>query len=464
MFLEKISNYKCSQRFEYHVFLVLIFLLFYLCFEKYVVNLLNFNVASFVIAKYLSEFLVCTLVIIRFHEIAEALGESKVLFLLVVSLLSSISLSVFLSESSLLDNALSARLFLRYFFVFLLSLTLVWGRNRQLVLFVSILFLSFFQVAVAQLQKLSAGFVTNSLLELNRPLSRWVGGAFAQNMRVFKQGAYTGSFNDPTTLSAFLLLSMIVLSAFVLYSKRHHMVCWPLGMILLSYGLFLSHKRMPLLLGVSMSCIILFLLVKKTRKWLVFLLGVGILFVGMNFNAGEVGFKSKLSRETNIPYTLMMQQILSRQYWEKSASVSRLSTLQNVGREYILFGPFLGYGPDQEQVKKSLAKQNPELVYVLGYDGFKDFYWVALLCFYGYPGLLSILSLFMFLSFRYVKYLKTIKKNELSVVLMALLCILATVVYACVVRAFELRIYSYLFWLINGVALSVCMRRKPIDE
>lgn len=463
MFSKKINKYICGHNFEVFVLYSLFFILVYLCFESYFVNILSFSSFSFLFAKYLSELIVYTLVFIRLPVIVESLEQSKTLLILTLAVLSAITISVVLSESGALYNALSARLFLRYFCVFLLALTLTWNQTRLKSLFATILTLGFFQVILAQFQKFGTSFFTNSFPEFNRFFSGAFGGRFVKDIRVLKEGAYTGSFDDPTSLSAFLLLVLIIYSVYVLSTSKHPAWYWLLGM-LLSYGLFLTHKRAPLLIGVSISCVILFILLKKARPYLVIVLALAVTIVAVNFTEGEVGYKSKLSREVNIPYSLMIEQVISSQYWEKSASASRLSTLVNVGREYFLFGPFFGYGPDEAQTKRALAIQNPELNYVLKYDGFKDFYWVSLLCFYGYPGFVSILLVFLFLLIVFLRNLKGLAAPESSALLAAIFIILATLVYACVVRAFELRMYSYLFWLMNGVALSVCMRRNLDSE
>ena len=130
--------------------------------------------------------------------------------------------------------------------------------------------------------------------------------------------------------------------------------------------------------------------------------------------------------------------------------------------------PLLGYGADQNRAIERLnMSQRSFLLKVLSKEGFKDVYWVAMLCFYGLLGL-GFFALIFYKLFRYAFSLyrrtvspsssedRTVPVSHLarrSAIIM--LCLVAVTVFLLFFnRALEFRGYGFYFWLCAGLMFA----------
>ena len=124
--------------------------------------------------------------------------------------------------------------------------------------------------------------------------------------------------------------------------------------------------------------------------------------------------------------------------------------------------PILGYGADQNTTIDRLnMSQRSFLLKILSKNGFKDVYWVAILCFYGILGL----SFFALIFYRLFRAALNLYKNSVSTSLTSsrltqqiaiiMLCLVAVTVFLLFFnRTLEFRGYGFYFWLCAGLMFA----------
>ncbi|MCG9134582.1 hypothetical protein J5I95_23205, partial [Candidatus Poribacteria bacterium] len=130
--------------------------------------------------------------------------------------------------------------------------------------------------------------------------------------------------------------------------------------------------------------------------------------------------------------------------------------------------PILGYGADQNTTIERLnMSKRSFLLKVLSKNGFKDVYWVAILCFYGVLGL-GFFALIFYQLFRaalklYRKSVRTSLTTARDVIASRLtqriaiimLCLVAVTVFLLFFnRTLEFRGYGFYFWLCAGLMFA----------
>lgn len=130
--------------------------------------------------------------------------------------------------------------------------------------------------------------------------------------------------------------------------------------------------------------------------------------------------------------------------------------------------PILGYGADQNTtIEKLNMSKRSFLLKVLSKNGFKDVYWVAILCFYGVLGLVFFALIFYQL-FRaafnlYKRSVSTpfagardvISSRVTQQIAIIMLCLVAVTVFLLFFnRTLEFRGYGFYFWLCAGLMFA----------
>ena len=152
------------------------------------------------------------------------------------------------------------------------------------------------------------------------------------------------------------------------------------------------------------------------------------------------------------------------------AQKQRLGALIGNVPTVLINKPILGYGADQNTTIERLnMSKRSFLLKVLSKNGFKDVYWVAILCFYGILGL-SFFALIFYQLFRAA--LRLYKRSVSSSpnvgaglvparsgvtqqIAIVMLCLVAVTVFLLFFnRTLEFRGYGFYFWLCAGLMFA----------
>ncbi|MCG9129980.1 hypothetical protein JT359_20525, partial [Candidatus Poribacteria bacterium] len=133
----------------------------------------------------------------------------------------------------------------------------------------------------------------------------------------------------------------------------------------------------------------------------------------------------------------------------KVAQKQRLGALLGNVPTVISNKPLLGYGADQNTTIERLNNSKRSFLFkILSKKGFKDVYWVAILCFYGLLGL----GLFMLIFYKLFTaslriYRRTVSKITKETALVMLCLVVVTVFLLFFNRTLEFRGYGFYFWM-----------------
>ena len=133
----------------------------------------------------------------------------------------------------------------------------------------------------------------------------------------------------------------------------------------------------------------------------------------------------------------------------KVAQKQRLGALIGNVPTVIVNKPLLGYGADQNTTIDRLNKSKRSfLLKILSKKGFKDVYWVAILCFYGVLGLgLFMLIFYKLFTASFKLYKTTISKFTKEIAMVMLCLVVVTVFLLFFNRTLEFRGYGFYFWM-----------------
>ena len=151
-----------------------------------------------------------------------------------------------------------------------------------------------------------------------------------------------------------------------------------------------------------------------------------------------------------------------------SGSYVRIAQKQRLGAlignvpTVLINKPILGYGADQNTTIERLnMSKRSFLLKILSKEGFKDVYWVAILCFYGVLGL----GFFALIFYRLFRAALNLYKRSVSTSLTSsrltqqiaiiMLCLVAVTVFLLFFnRTLEFRGYGFYFWLCAGLMFA----------
>jgi len=131
--------------------------------------------------------------------------------------------------------------------------------------------------------------------------------------------------------------------------------------------------------------------------------------------------------------------------------------------ELVLSGDFiLGLSPDRFYIAGIADQQYnsiPEILLILFDKVFEDFYWIALLSYYGLIGVAIWLLFFLKVGWHVKLLLRSDNATTRSVAFIAVMLIILMIPLNMANQAFESRYFSFYLWLFVG--LAVFLRRKP---
>ena len=435
------------------------FLTGYVAFEEFILKFLPVSDAVYSYLRFFGE----TLIYVAFgklviHKLYKGIPFVKTAIdLPIIGFYSVVLLSVLVNNSPLIGSLYNIRPFARYIVLFYLVANSNLSERRITVLLRMILGVGIFQIAAGVVQWMGGPAAFNFFLPRESTVS--IGG-FTKEYRLLELGREIGSVYG--TLGDTVIYGVFMILVLVVYLSRIRRLEYLnlLGAAVLFFFIARSYSRaatFSALLAGAAWYYFHYGWKKTLRLALTTTLIFGILLAIVNpFNLEYIN-----PRKARVGLVGNVTGVFSGSY-VRVAQKQRLGALIGNVPTVLVNKPILGYGADQNTTIDRLnASQRSFLLKILSKNGFKDVYWVAILCFYGILGL----SFFALIFYRLFRAALNLYKRSVSTPLVAsrltqqisiiMLCLVAVTVFLLFFnRTLEFRGYGFYFWLCAGLMFA----------
>lgn len=366
------------------------------------------------------------------------------------------------------------RAILRFVTLYYLIANLEIDDRQTLLLMRAVLIIGVVEGLLALAQYTSPGI--NNLF-VSRRAAPELGGA-VKAYAALKVGAVVGTFGVPAEMALFQCGALIVLAAVAAQKSLKSLFAPPalIALALIAWGAFATYKRFALLMIPFLLFVIIFLRANKPQRLIVTLAGILALSLGAIFFAAlpsiydtlPKSFTKLAVREEAFAVSEFVSELFSPQYWTRVFNASRGWFMFTVTEHMFQSDHLLiGYGPDESLARATLADSNYELrILNQGYKGFEDVYWIAMFIYYGLIGV-ALFGLMIFQTMRagFWLYRHGTSDPRRLLGLVAFTFAVLAVFYNFAERAFELRAFSFFFWLFAGLAANkMCVEKLALEN
>ena len=435
------------------------FLTGYVAFEEFILKFLPVSDALYSYLRFFGEMLIYAafgkLVI---HKLYRGIPFVKTAIdLPIIGFYIVVVLSMLINRSPLIGSIYNIRPFARYIILFYLVANSNLSEKRISTLLRIILGVGISQIAVGAVQWIGGPNAFNFFLPRQTSLS--IGG-FTKEYRLLELGREIGSVYG--TLGDTVIYGVFMILVLVIYLSRIRRLEYLnlLGAAILFFFIARSYSRaatFSALLAGGAWYYFHFGWKKTLRLALVTLVTFSILLAIVNpFNLEYIN-----PRKARVGLIGNVTGVFSGSY-VRVAQKQRLGALIGNVPTVLVNKPILGYGADQNTTIERLnASQRSFLLKILSKNGFKDVYWVAILCFYGLLGL----GFFALIFYRLFHFALNLYRRSISTPLAAsrltqqiaiiMLCLVAVTVFLLFFnRTLEFRGYGFYFWLCAGLMFA----------
>ena len=435
------------------------FLTGYVGFEEFILKFLPVSDALYSYLRFFGEILIYVafgkLVI---HKLNRGIPFVKTAIdLPIIGFYSVVLLSMLVNRSPLIGSIYNIRPFARYIVLFYLVANSNLSERRITTLLRIIIGVGIFQIAAGLIQWIGGPEAFDFFLPRETTLT--IGG-FTKEYRLLELGREIGSIYG--TLGDTVIYGVFMILVLVVYLSRIRRLEYLnlLGVIVLFFFIARSYSRaatFSALLAGGAWFYFHYGWKKTLRLALATVLIFGILLAVTNpFNLEYTN-----PRKARVGMVGNVTGVFSGSY-VRVAQKQRLGALIGNVPTVLVNKPILGYGADQNTTIDRLnASQRSFLLKILSKEGFKDVYWVAILCFYGVLGLLFFALIF----YRLFRAALNLYKRSVSTSLTAsrltqriaiiMLCLVAVTVFLLFFnRTLEFRGYGFYFWLCAGLMFA----------
>lgn len=429
---------------------IIYFLTGYFAFEEFVLKFLPVSDSVYSYLRFLGEILIyVAFVKLVLHKLYKGIPFVKTpIDLPVIGFYLVVFLSIVINRSPLIGSLYNVRPLARYIVLFYLVVNSPLSKQRIGTLLRLILTIGMIQIGIGMIQWV--GGPTLYDLFLPRASTLDIGG-FTKEYRLLEIGREIGSIygtlGDTVIYGVFMILILVI---FLSRIKRLEYLNL-LGIFVLLIFIARSYSRAATFSAV-LACVAWYFFQygwKKTiRLSLICLLFFGMLLAIVNpFELEYIN-----PRKAKVGLVGNVTGVFSGSY-VKVAQKQRLGALVGNVPTVLANKPLLGYGADQNTtIEKLNNSKRSFLLKILSKKGFKDVYWVAILCFYGLVGL----GLFMFIFFRLftasVKlYKKAVTKYTKEMAMVMICLVVVTMFLLFFNRTLEFRGYGFYFWMCAGL-------------
>ncbi len=371
-------------------------------------------------------------------------------------------LSMVINRSPLIGSLYNIRPLARYIVLFYLIVNSPLSKQRIDTLIRIILCIGVVQIGIGMIQWFGGPTLYDMFLPRASTLE--VAG-FTKEYRLLEIGREIGSIygtlGDTVIYGVFMIVVLVIFLSRV--KRLEYLNLLAIGILLMCIAR--SYSRAATF-SALLACVVWYFFQygwKKTvRLSLVILLFFGIMLAIVNpFELEYIN-----PRKARVGLVGNVTGVFSGSY-VKVAQKQRLGAILGNVPTVLANKPLLGYGADQNTTIDRLNKSKRSFLFkVLSKKGFKDVYWVAILCFYGVLGL----GLFAFIFYRlFIASLRLYKRTanrltkEMALVMLCL--VVVTVFLLFFNRTLEFRGYGFYFWMCAGIMFvsdTAIQTYKPI--
>ncbi len=441
------------------------FLTGYVAFEEFILKFLPISDTAYSYLRFLGEILIYVafgkLVIHKLHRGIPFVKTA--IDLPIIGFYTVVLLSVFVNGSPLMGSIYNIRPFARYIVLFYLVANSPLSERRIATFLRIILGIGIFQLAAGLIQWVGGPAAFDFFL----PRESTIGIAgFTKEYRLLELGREIGSvygtLGDTVIYGIFMILVLIVYLSRIRRLEYLNL----LGAAVLFFFIARSYSRaatFSALLAGGAWYYFHFGWKKTLQLAGVTALVFGLLLAVVNpFNLEYIN-----PRKARVGLVGNVTGVFSGSY-VRVAQKQRLGALIGNVPTVLVNKPILGYGADQNSTIEGLnMSKRSFLLKVLSKSGFKDVYWVAILCFYGLLGL-GFFALIFFQLFRaaFNLYKRSISPSSLirhdastsrvtQQIAIIMLCLVAVTVFLLFFnRTLEYRGYGFYFWLCAGLMFA----------
>lgn len=438
---------------------MLYFLTGYVAFEEFLLKFLPVSDAVYSYLRFFGEMLIYAafgkLVI---HKLYRGIPFVKTAIdLPIIGFYSVVLLSMLVNRSPIIGSLYNIRPFARYIILFYLIANSNLSERRITTLLRIILGVGILQIGAGIIQWAGGPAAFNFFLPRETTLS--IGG-FTKEYRLLELGREIGSVYG--TLGDTVIYGVFMILVLVIYLSRIRRLEYLnlLGAAVLFFFIARSYSR-----AATFSALLAggawYYFHYGWKKTLQLALATIVVFGLLLAIANPFNLEYINPRKARVGLVGNVTGVFSGSY-VRVAQKQRLGALIGNVPTVLVNKPILGYGADQNTTIERLnSSQRSFLLKILSKNGFKDVYWVAILCFYGLLGL----GFFALIFYRLFRTALNLYKRSVGTSLAAshltqqiaiiMLCLVAVTVFLLFFnRTLEFRGYGFYFWLCAGLMFA----------
>lgn len=464
------------MRLKFNYSTVIIFLALYVPFEVIILKYLPVSDRIYSLLRFVPEVVIYLLLILNvIHSVFHKHWISrtpidKALFLFVLSAI----ISIIVNSAPLSLSIIGMRPLLRYIALFYIMSNIDVPQSKIKFLLLALIFVGAFQSLLTSYQH----FAGVSKLFYPRATDLEVEGVQSQFKLVQtgwgsgrEQGAGIGTFGDSLLVALFLVFITVLTYSYYLrmevkslFNKIFLLSAFSLVLI----ALFYTYSRASVLIGVAAVPIMLFLGNRIKKLFFItfmasFLLAA-VLFLMANQNTSSNAYYNPKNKYTT-PIDNITS-IFSQRYVQNNMEHSRGWIIVDVGLPILKSLKLFGYGPSGDESLGRMVKENVSGTMPFQNLGIiNDVYWVALLSYYGFVGIIFLLIiLYKIYKASMVVYKKSPSAIYSTVGLCMAVMVLLALPYTFIVRTFAFRPFAFYFWLLAGIVAAEYRRIKYAEQ
>ena len=441
------------------------FLTGYVAFEEFILKFLPVSDAVYSYLRFFGEILIYIafgkLVIHKLHRGIPFVKTA--IDLPIIGFYSVVLLSILINGSPLIGSIYNIRPFARYIVLFYLVANSSLSERRIATFLRIILGVGICQLAAGVIQWVGGPTAFDFFLPRESTLS--IGG-FTKEYRLLEIGREIGSIYG--TLGDTVIYGVFMILVLVVYLSRIRQLEYLnlLGAAVLFFFIARSYSR-----AATFSALLAggawYYFHYGWKKTLRLALATALVFALLLAVANPFDLEYINPRKAKVGLVGNVTGVFSGDY-VRVAQKQRLGALIGNVPTVLVNKPILGYGADQNStIEKLNMSKRSFLLKILSKNGFKDVYWVAILCFYGVLGLVFFALIFYQL-FRaalnlYKRSVSTpfagargvISSRVTQQIAIIMLCLVAVTVFLLFFnRTLEFRGYGFYFWLCAGLMFA----------
>lgn len=435
------------------------FLTGYVAFEEFILKFLPVSDVIYSYLRFFGEMLIYVafgkLVI---HKLYRGIPFVKTAIdLPVLGFYSVVLLSMLVNGSPLIGSLYNIRPFARYIVLFYLVANSNLSERHIRTFLRIILGVGILQVGAGIIQWAGGPAAFNFFLPRETALT--IGG-FTKEYRLLELGREIGSVYG--TLGDTVIYGVFMILVLVIYLSRIRRLEYLnlLGAAILFFFIARSYSR-----AATFSALLAggawFYFQYGWKKTLQLALSIAIVFGILLAIVNPFNLEYINPRKARVGLIGNVTGVFSGSY-VRVAQKQRLGALIGNVPTVLVNKPILGYGADQNTTIERLnSSQRSFLLKILSKNGFKDVYWVAILCFYGLLGL-GFFALIFYRLFRAALdlYKRSVRTplatsrltRQISIIMLCLVAVTAFLLFFN--RTLEFRGYGFYFWLCAGLMFA----------